>query len=271
MTAIETGDILLRRELPDGGLLEFEERVSGFRAYWYTAPGGKSRQRFPSVTTILGEVMPRHALLEWYEARGAAGALILARKGLLKGVEPDDAIETVRLNGLGGKATAGEAGNRGRRVHKVLEDYLLTGAVPNPTDFLPEERGYLRGLIRWILKSNPEPVEVERLVCDPKRRFAGRLDVRARVHGMSDEFIIDLKTNRRAAIYPSACIQVAAYHNADIACGAQPALGGLLVAVGPDGSFAEGYAPIEAWDVWDAALNVVPRACGALPEPLEVR
>jgi hypothetical protein len=270
MTAVETGDILLRRELPDGGLLEFEERVSGFRAYWYTAAGSKSRKRLPSVTTILGAVMPRHALLEWYEARGAAGALILARRGMLKGVEPDDAIETVRLNGLGGKATAGSASNRGRRVHKVLEDYLTTGSVPNPAAFPEEDRGYLRGLIRWILKADPEPVEVERLVCDPKRGFAGRLDVRARVHRMSDEFIVDLKTNRRATIYPSACVQVAGYHNADVASGARPALGGLLVAVGPDGSFAEGYAPIEAWDVWDAALNLY-RELAGMPEPLEVR
>jgi hypothetical protein len=55
----EATDLYLRRELPDGALIEFEERLTGFRAYWYTGPTpGAKRERLPSVTTILGEIMP---------------------------------------------------------------------------------------------------------------------------------------------------------------------------------------------------------------------
>jgi hypothetical protein len=262
-------DILLRRELDDGSLIEFEERLTGFRAYWLTRPGGK-RVRLPSVTTILGQIMPKFQLLDWYEARGAEATLILARRGFLDHVDPANAVDAIREAGMGAGAVAGSASKRGQRVHKVLETYALTGEVPNPADYPEEDRGYIRGLIRWILKADPQATAVERLVCDPQRGYAGRLDMRARVHGMSDEFIVDLKTNRKGRLYSNASLQVAAYHQADVKCGAEPALGGLLVAIGPDGTYTEGYVPIEAWDAWDAGLEFH-RSLGLMGSPLGVQ
>jgi hypothetical protein len=270
----EATDLYLRRELPDGALIEFEERLTGFRAYWYTGPTpGAKRERLPSVTTILGEIMPKYALLDWYEARGAEAALFLARRGLLDHVEPVDAIEAIRENGMGAKSSAKHASDRGKRIHKILEVYALTGAVPNPADYPEEDRGYIKGLIRWILKADPQVRDsggVERLVCDGERGYAGRLDLRCCVYGMSDDFIVDLKTNRKARLYPSASLQVAGYHQADVKCGAAPALGGLLVAVGPDGTFADAYVPLEAWDAWDDGLRYYSTTKG-MPGPLEVR
>lgn len=269
MTALATEeDIYLRRELPGGALIEFEERTTGFRAYWYTPPNGK-RVRLPSVTTIIGAVTPKQALLEWYEDRGAESALILARGGFLDHIDPVNAGAAVREAKIGAKRTLGDASGRGKRIHAVLEAYLKTGFVPNPSDYPETDRGYLRALIRWLLKTDPEPEDTERLVCDPERGYAGRLDVRARIHGMSDSFIIDAKTNRRAAIYPEALLQVAGYHQADVKCGAAPALGCLLVALGPDGEFSEGYAPLEAWDAWDRALDFY-HALNGMGQPLEV-
>ena len=54
MTVVE--DVFLERKLDDGALIQFEERATGFRAYWYTAPGEVKRRRMPSVTTILGAI-----------------------------------------------------------------------------------------------------------------------------------------------------------------------------------------------------------------------
>jgi hypothetical protein len=87
---------------------------------------------------------------------------------------------------------------------------------------------------------------------------------------MSDEFIVDLKTNRKGRLYSNASLQVAAYHQADVKCGAEPALGGLLVAIGPDGTYTEGYVPIEAWDAWDAGLEFH-RSLGLMGSPLGVQ
>lgn len=248
-----TEDVYLSRRLDDGGVIEFEERVTGFRAYWYTAPNTTTRHRMPSVTTILGRISGDGALLDWYEARGAEATLILSRRGFLDNVDPAHAIDAVREAGMGAKATAGQAAERGIRVHKVLETYLSTGVFPNPADYPEDDRGYLRGLARWLLFAQPEPVAIERLVCHPEFGYAGRLDLRARIRGK--EWIVDLKTNRRTAIYRKACLQAYAYHVADVRCGADPAEGELLVAVGPDGTFAEAHPPERVGEAWAAGLQ----------------
>jgi hypothetical protein len=249
-----TEDVYLRRELPDGGLIEFEERVTGWRAYWYTATGeATKRVRMPSVTTILGKISSSGALLDWYEARGAEAALTLARQGYLDHVAPEHAVETIREAGMGAKDHARSAADRGIRIHSVLERYATSGEVPNPADYAEEDRGYLRGLIRWLMHADPEPVAVERLVVHPEFGYAGRLDLRARVHG--GEYVVDLKTNRRAQIYRNACLQAVAYNVADARCGSEPADGELLVAVGPDGTFAEAYSPEGTAEAWAAGLE----------------
>lgn len=254
MTVAET--IFLYRELDDGSLIEFEERPTGFRAYWYTPPNPgpqTKRIRFPSVTTILGRISPDDALRDWYESQGAAAALRLEREGFLAHVAPEHAIEAVREAGYGAKATAKEAANRGIRVHTILQDYAERGDVPNPVDYAESDRGYIRGLVRWIMHADPQPTAVERLVVHPEFGYAGRLDLRARIRGR--EYIVDLKTNRRCAIYRKACLQTLAYHVADVRSGAEPADGELLVAVGPDGTFAEGLPPIGTAEAWAAGLE----------------
>lgn len=251
MTVAE--DVFLERRLDDGALIQFEQRTTGFRAYWYTAPGEDKRRRMPSVTTILGKISSSGGLLDWYEARGAEAALTLARQGYLDHVAPEHAVEATREAGMGAKDFAGHAADRGIRIHAVLQAYAETGAVPNPADYAEDERGYLRGVIRWLMHADPEPVAVERLVVHPEFGYAGRMDLRARIRGR--EYIVDLKTNRRAQIYRNACLQVVAYHVADVRNGADPCDGELLVAVGPDGTFAEGYSPEGTAEAWAAGLE----------------
>lgn len=262
-------DVYLSRELDDGALLEFEERTTGFRAYWYTPgpsfpdsidgvstrsrDGSRKRVRMPSVTTILGKISSSGALLDWYEARGAEAALTLSRRGFLDHVAPENAVEAIREAGMGAKDHARSAADRGIRIHAVLQAYAERGEVPNPADFAEDERGYLRGLVRWLMHADPEPVAVERLVVHPEFAYAGRLDLRARIH--RKEYIVDLKTNRRAQIYRNACLQAVAYHVADVRSGAEPCDGELLVAVGPDGTFAEGYTPEGTAEAWAAGLE----------------
>lgn len=260
--------IKLERTLPDGSLIEYEERITGWRAYHYTTADGK-RTRYPSVTTILGEVMPKRGLLEFYEERGAEGAAILARRGGLKGVDPSQAVEVVRGAGLGAKDAAREAATRGIGVHAILQRYATDGDVPNPADYPAEMRGYIRGLILWLLKADPTPTAIEQLVANPNHRYAGRYDLRAGIYNL--DTLVDLKTNRRCQIYPEAALQVTGYAYADIACGAPAPERLLLVAVGPDGSYAEatpGYGTDVAWHRaldWYAAKQAMQEVM-ALPE-----
>lgn len=250
-------DIHLARSLPDGSLIEFEERTTGYRAYWYTPPlPDAKRVRLPSVTTILGRISSDGGLLDWYEARGAEATLTLARQGYLDHIHPSRAIDAVREAGMGAKRTAGDAADRGKRIHAVLEEWARTGGVPSPASFAEDERGYLRGLIRWLMHHDPEPVAVERLVCHPEFGYAGRLDLRARFPRLGGrEFVTDLKTNRRAQIYRKACLQVLAYHVADVRSGAEPADGEMVIAVGPDGSYADGLVPNGTAEAWASGLQ----------------
>ena len=103
------------------------------------------------------------------------------------------------------------------------------------------------------MHADPEPVAVERLVVHPEFGYAGRLDLRARIRGR--EYIVDLKTNKRTQIYPNHCLQSVAYHVADVRSGADPADGELVVAVGPDGTYAEGYTPDGTSEAWAAGLE----------------
>lgn len=253
MPIAENVPVYLTRELSDGGLIEYEERTTGYRAYWYTPADRVERIRFPSVTTILGRISSEGALLDWYEARGAEAAIRLERDGYLAHIAPEHAVDAVRDAGMGAKATASSAADRGKRVHAVLQAWAETGVVPNPITFPEDDRGYIRGLMRWLLHADPEPTAVERIVCHPEFGYAGRMDLRARCHG--GEFVIDLKTNRRCQIYRKACLQALGYHVADVRCGADPADGELLVALGPDGTYAEGRTPLGTAEAWSAGLE----------------
>lgn len=262
------GEIIrLRRDLPDGAAIEFEQRPTGYRAYHYVRADGSDRIRFPSVTTVLGDVMPKHALMAWYEECGAEAAVHLERVGLLQGVSADRAIDVVREKGMGGKATAKKAAGRGTTVHAILETYLETDYFPNPASLPEELRGYVRGLASWLVKANPQPLVTERLVCHPGYGYAGRFDARVRVYGA--DTLLDLKTNRRCMVYPEACLQLAAYHEADVECGAAPPERHLLVAVGPDGSYAEARNPASSVDAWHKALALYYSLRSVEPQSME--
>jgi hypothetical protein len=249
MTVTETVEIA--RELEGVGRSEFVDKANGYRAYHYTPPDGV-RVRLPSVTTVLGAVVPKHALLDWYEARGAEGAVTLERHGVLEGVDPDQVIEVVRGRGMGAKDHARQAAGRGVSLHAILEDYCRTGDFPNPIDYPEDYRGYIRALARWILKADPEPIATERLVCHPEHGYAGRYDLRALAYG--SDALIDLKTNRKGTLYPEAALQLAGYAEADERCGASYPERLLLVALGPDGQFTEGQPNAGIGEAWKRAL-----------------
>jgi hypothetical protein len=244
-------DVRLAREVEGVGLLEFEQRVNGWRAYNFTPPGGR-RVRLPSVTTILGAVMPKQALLDWYEARGAEGAVILEREGLLTDVPPDMAIEVVRARGVGASDFAKIAAKRGVDVHGILQRYCETGDFPGASEYPEDYRGYIKGLAKWLIKADPQPVATERLIVHPENGYAGRTDLRASVYGV--DTLCDLKTNRRAQLYPEAALQLAGYADAEERCGDGYPSRLLAVAVGPDGSFSEGRPSVGVQEAWRRAL-----------------
>lgn len=253
----------LRRELPDGGLVEFEQAPTGWltktgelrrrphRAYFYTPPAAK-RGRLPSTTTLLDSICPKDGLPHWSEARGIEGAVTAMHHGLISpATSPQDAVGIVRSNRLGAEAIRDKAAGRGLNVHDCLEQYMRTGSPPRLADHHRDDHGYITALSKWLLHAQPEPVAVEQLVVSPEDGYAGRLDLRARIAGLLTT--VDAKTQERAGIYRGAHLQVGLYERAAVRCGDEPASRCIIVVFAANGEYRE-MAADHATQVADAAL-----------------
>lgn len=235
----------LRRELADGSLIEFESapigwlkkdgepRRASWRAYHFTPAAEPKRTRFVSVTTFLDSICPKPGLPPWAEARGIEGALEAVRRGQLDPEDHIGAVETVRGLRLGADAARDEAADRGLDMHAFLEHYMRTGSPPQISGYPVEQHGYVRAGAKWLLKYNPEPVQIEELVCDPVAGFAGRSDLVAMIGGFRTR--VDFKTSEKAAIYSSSHLQLGMYERGAIACGDEPTDFQQIVVLAADG------------------------------------
>lgn len=249
---VEDEEIRLHRDLPTGAAIDFEQRKSGYRAYHYTYPDGQ-RVRLPSVTTVLGRVLAKPELFDWYERMGAEAALRLERDGYLKHIKVEHVLEAIREARMGARPMSHEAMQRGKRLHRFMQTYLETGTVLSPSEFAQSERGYHKGATRWLMKADPQPSAVEQLVADPDDGFAGRFDMRGIVYG--HDTIGDFKSNEKARIYPENGVQLAGYHSGDVACGSPPPDKLMVVAIGADGQFTEAYVGAGAILAWAFAVK----------------
>lgn len=243
-----------------------EPRQKDHRAYWYLpqpqclacegsgrAPSEKrpdgtvkckpcngtgecKRERMVSVTTLLDSISPKPGIPPWSEARGIEGTIEALRRGeITADTDPADAVKIVRYLKLGADRARDTAADRGLNVHALLEDYMLTGTVPNLADHPVEHHGYVQGLCGFLLKNDPEPIEVEQLVCDPDAGYAGRRDLVAMVGGC--RVGVDLKTSANAGIFSSSHLQLRLYEQAAIACGDEPCDRLEIVVVAENGEF----------------------------------
>jgi hypothetical protein len=244
--------IIKTRLLPGGYQVDFEFAPAGFlkkdgeprradwRAYYLSVPATptEKRARVESVTTICDRILPKDGLPPWSERMGITGTLEAFRRGLLTAHStPEEAVQVVRSNKLGADRARDEAADRGLNVHAILEDYMAHGRAPNPADHPEPHRPFIRGLVKWLLWADPEPVAVEMLVADPERGYAGRLDLLANTRaGLT---LVDLKTQENGAIYEAAHVQARLYRDAEERFGEHRIQHGLVVVVDGYGGFRE--------------------------------
>jgi hypothetical protein len=239
------------RLLPSGYLIEFESAPVGYlkrdgeprkrdwRAYYLSVPGSDApRERVESVSTICDRILPKDGLPPWSERQGIRGALEAIRRGLVTvAMTDEEAVRAVRANRLGANAERDDAADRGLNVHAILEEFMLTGRAPNPAEHPEPHRPFIRGLVKWLLWADPEPVAVEFLVADPENQYAGRADLIARINGQPA--LVDLKTQENGAIYESAHIQARLYMQAEQRFGEHPMAEARIVVVDGYGGFRE--------------------------------
>lgn len=237
----------IEREIPNVGTLVFENAEAGQwltkkgtpakkakRTYTLTPAAAGEPAELDAVSSIVG-CMHKQALLGWYEKCGAIGAIRAVRAGEIDDTVPEEeVIDRVRLLGLGADRQKSDAADRGTAIHTVFEALAQGGEPPDPAEFPEEARPWLQGAVSAWLALDPEPTEVEQIVCHPDDRYAGRPDLVAHVRGVPT--LIDYKTGK-GRIYPESQYQTRLYERARRACGQEPCERLLVIGVKDDGGF----------------------------------
>lgn len=166
--------------------------------------------RIPGVTTLLGNGVPKPALINW-----AANAT--AEAAIDRWDELGDLPVAARLKALQGARyeTTDKAKKRGTEVHAYGERLVKGEAIKGIPD---ELRGHCEGYVRFLDQFKVEPVLVEATVVSWKYGYAGTLDLIADLatgaDGAPERWLLDLKTNEKG-IFGETALQLAGYRYAD--------------------------------------------------------
>lgn len=134
----------------------------------------------------------------------------------------------------------------GLAVHRACE-LIDTGYEIDPETLDDDVAGYVDGYRKFLIDTKPTWQSVERMVFDPARWYAGRLDRTGIVSGKP--YVIDIKTS--ASVQPSVAVQLTAYAEADQDAHSEIAALQLL----PKGDYR--FVTVERQpDVWAALLTL---------------
>lgn len=151
---------------------------------------------------------------------------------------PDDVLRLIKAGKVDSRARANQAADRGTAIHKVFEDYAASGKVPDPSEHPPEYSGYLRALAAAIVELAPRFHGSEIVVGSKRHRYGGRLDHLLTMRDESRRGLLDLKTNRKAAVYAATHgLQLAAYQGAACEMGMPEPDFRAVLAVGENGEW----------------------------------
>lgn len=166
-------------------------------------------QRVPGVTTLIGDGVPKPALINW--AASATAEAAIDRWDDLGAMKPAQ-----RLKALQGARyeEKDRAAKRGTEVHKYAEQLLAGNAVQVPEEIA----GHVEAYARFLEEFKVEPVHVEFSCVSYKWGYAGTADLCAWVQVPERGrllLLMDLKTSR-SGIFGETALQLAAYRYADV-------------------------------------------------------
>jgi hypothetical protein len=181
-------------------------RIDTAKGHHYVDANG---HRVPGVTTILGDGIPKPALINW--AASATADYAVDHWDELAELDPSARLKTLQ----GARyEKSDKAKKRGTEVHTYAERLVKGEKVQGIPD---ELRGHVEAYVRFLDAFDVEPVLVEATVFSVQYGYAGTLDLVADLTVDSRErkrMLLDVKTNEKG-IFAEAALQLAAYRFAD--------------------------------------------------------
>lgn len=204
-------------------------RVNRGRGHSYVDQNGV---KVPGVTTLIGNGVPKPALMDW-------GPRVTAEYAVDHWDELSKLAPSARLEKLkkARYADRDAAANKGTRVHQLAEKLAAGKAVKVPDDLAGHVESYVAFLDQW----EPEPVLIEAVVMSHRHGYAGTLDLAAMFdpellldcgiasdddllaellrtladNGDQALAILDVKTSR-SGIFGEVALQLSGYRFADV-------------------------------------------------------
>jgi hypothetical protein len=180
-------------------------RVDTAKGHKYLDSEGR---KVPGVTSILGDGVPKPALITW--AANATAEYAVDNWDRLSDLSP-----SVRMKELQGAryAVKDAAANKGTEVHKIAERLVAGEEVDVPDELV----GHAESYARFLDEFQVEPVHVEFSVASYKWGYAGTGDLIGYIThlGVRRLMLMDTKTNR-SGIFGETALQLAGYRHADV-------------------------------------------------------
>jgi hypothetical protein len=179
------------------------QRINAGKGHWYKIDG----QKVDGVTTLIKDGVPKPALVSW--AAKSVAEYVADNMTAVTGMAEMGRDQIV--NALKGVpwSNARAAAAKGTEVHSLAEKAIHGQAVDVPEHLT----GYVEGYLRFLDRHKVEPILVESVVGNRRWKYAGSLDMVARIDG--DVAIADIKTSA-SGIYGETALQLAAYRYAEV-------------------------------------------------------
>jgi hypothetical protein len=180
-------------------------RVDTAKGHHYKDAAGN---RVPGVTTIIGDGVPKPALITW--AGNATAEAAIDAWDELAALPP--AARLKRLQGAR-YAERDKAKDRGTEVHRAAEQLLAGKAVQVPEEIA----GHVESYARFLDEFKVEPVHVEFSCVSYRWGYAGTADLYAGLvlpDKGAAKLLLDLKTSR-SGVFGETALQLAGYRFAD--------------------------------------------------------
>lgn len=193
---------------PKGTTMSRFKRTNHGKGHSYTLDGA----RVAGVTTAIGKVLDKPALVEWAARESADYAVShWAELSGIPEVQRHQQIREARWN------RNREAIADGKRIHDLGERLAKGAEVDVPDELRARVEAYARFLDAWEI----EAVFSESPVCHTDYRYAGTFDLVARVGKLDGALVLmDLKTGK--GVYAETALQLTAYRYANLMLEAIP-------------------------------------------------